>query len=159
MIGSNVVKLTFSFGILLVAACAADDITERARRLHSEVIGIDTHIDTMQRVLIEHADIGRKLSDGEIDLVRLQEGGMHAPFFALWVPTFYKGSEAVRRTLDFRDAMQAVLDRYPDKIELATSAADVERIVRAHKIAAILTLEGGHQIADDLAVLRMYHRM
>jgi membrane dipeptidase len=159
MIGGTVVKLTFSLAIVVVAACAADDIAERARRLQSEVIGIDTHIDTMQRVLIEHADIGRKLSDGEIDLVRLQEGGMHAPFFALWVPTFYKGSEAVRRTLDFRDAMQGVLDRNPDKIELATSAADVERIVHARKIAAILTLEGGHQIADDLAVLRMYHRM
>jgi membrane dipeptidase len=31
--------------------------------------------------------------------------------------------------------------------------------VHAHKIAAVLTIEGGHQIADDLAVLRMYHRM
>ena len=72
---------------------------------------------------------------------------------------YYKGSEAVRRTLDLRDAMQGVLDRYPDQIELATSAADVERIVHAHKIAAVLTLEGGHQIDDDLAVLRMYHRM
>src|SRR5205814_5589198 len=27
------------------------------------------------------------------------------------------------------------------------------------KIAAVLTVEGGHQIADDLAVLRMYRRM
>jgi len=113
----------------------------------------------MQRVLIEHADIGKRLPDGQADLVRLDEGGMHAPFFALWVPMYYKGSEAVRRTLDMRDAMQGVLDRYPDRVELATSASDIERIVRAHRIAAVLTLEGGHQIADDLAVLRMYQRM
>jgi membrane dipeptidase len=84
---------------------------------------------------------------------------MHAPFFALWVPTFYRGSEAVRRTLDLRDAMQRVLDRYPDRIELALTAADVERIVRSRKIAAVLTIEGGHQIADDLAVLRMYQQI
>ena len=142
-----------------MSAFAADETGERARRIQSEVIGIDSHIDTMQRVLIEHADIGKRLPDGQSDLVRLQEGGMHAPFFALWVPMYYKGSEAVRRTLDMRDAMQGVLDRYPDRIELATSASDIERIVRAHKIAAVLTLEGGHQIADDLAVLRMYHRM
>jgi membrane dipeptidase len=142
-----------------VSAFAADETAERARRIQSEVIGIDSHIDTMQRVLIEHADIGKRLPDGQSDLVRLQEGGMHAPFFALWVPMYYKGSEAVRRTLDMRDAMQGVLDRYPDRIELATSASDIGRIVRAHKIAAVLTLEGGHQIADDLAVLRMYHRM
>ncbi|HLN01656.1 MAG TPA: dipeptidase [Bryobacteraceae bacterium] len=152
-------KRTFLALMLVVPLFAADDITERARRIQSEVIGIDSHIDTLQRVLMEHVDLGQKLPDGEVDLPRLREGGMHAPFFALWVPTFYKGSEAVRRTLDLRDAMQSVLDRYPDRIELATTAADVERIVRAHKIAAVLTIEGGHQIADDLAVLRMYQRM
>src|SRR5258708_29395320 len=152
----------FDRGRICFLSCAvwrAEDRADRARRIQSEVIGIDSHIDTMQRVLIEHADIGKRLPDGQSDLVRLEEGGMHAPFFALWVPMYYKGSEAVRRTLDMRDAMQGVLDRYPDRIELATSASDIERIVRAHKIAAVLTLEGGHQIADDLAVLRMYQRM
>jgi len=159
MIRGIVLKRTFLALMLVVPLFAADDITERARRIQSEVIGIDSHIDTLQRVLMEHVDLGQKLPDGEVDLPRLREGGMHTPFFALWVQTFYKGSEAVRRTLDLRDAMQSVLDRYPDRIELATTAADVERIVRAHKIAAVLTIEGGHQIADDLAVLRMYQRM
>ncbi|HYL75033.1 MAG TPA: dipeptidase [Bryobacteraceae bacterium] len=122
-------------------------------------IGIDTHIDTIQRVFYTHADLGQHLADGQIDLVRLREGSMNAPFFALWVPTYYKGAEAVRKTLDLRDAMQSVLDRYPDRIEMATTATDLERIVKSGKIAAVLTLEGGHQIADDLAVLRMYQRM
>ena len=152
-------KRTFLALTLVIPLCAADEITQRARRIQADVIGIDSHIDTLQRVLMEHVDLGQKLPGGEVDLPRLREGGMHAPFFALWVPTFYKGSEAVRRTLDLRDAMQSVLDRYPDQIALATTAADVERIVHAHKIAAVLTIEGGHQIADDLAVLRMYQRL
>ena len=122
-------------------------------------LGIDTHIDTAQRILIGHVDIGQRLPDGQVDIPRLKEGGMRAPFFALWVPTYYKGSEAVRRTLDLRDAMQSVFDRYPDQIEMATTGGDVERIVKSGKIAAVLSLEGGHQIADDLAVLRMYQRM
>ena len=159
MIRGIVLKRTLLAAILAVSVWAADDIMERARRIQSEVIGIDSHIDTLQRVLMEHVDLGQRLPDGQVDLPRLREGGMHAPFFALWVPTFYKGSEAVRRTLDLRDAMQSVIERYPDQIELATTAADVERIVHAQKIAAILTIEGGHQIADDLAVLRMYQRM
>jgi membrane dipeptidase len=152
-------KLTLFAFLVASLGVSADVIDERARRIQSEVIGIDSHIDTMQRVLMEHVDIGQRLPDGQADLVRLQEGGMHTPFFALWVPMYYKGSEAVRRTLDMRDAFQGVLDRYPGQVELATSAADVERIVHAHKIAAVLTLEGGHQIAADLAVLRMYQRM
>src|SRR5437667_523520 len=132
---------------------------EAARRIQSGVLGVDTHDDTVQRVIYFNADLGKRSSEGMIDLPRLREGGIHVPFFALWVPTYYKGSEAVRRTLDLRDAMQRVLDKYPDQIELATSAHDIERIIGQKKIAAVLTIEGGHQIADDLSVLRMYRRM
>jgi membrane dipeptidase len=137
----------------------AEQPDEAARRIQAQVLGFDTHNDTVQRVAYFNADLGKRSSDGMIDLPRLREGGIHVPFFALWVPTYYKGSEAVRRTLDLRDAMQRVLDKYPAQIELATSARDVERIVGQKKIAAVLTVEGGHQIADDLAVLRMYRRM
>src|SRR5207249_4901635 len=144
------------YAVLLACVCAGQDATERARRIHASLIGVDSHIDTLQRVLNGNEDISRRTGRGHVDLPRLKDAGMVAPYFALWVPTFYKGSEAVRRTLQLRDAMQSVLDAHPDQIELATTAADVERIARAGKIAAVLTLEGGHQIADDLAVLRVY---
>jgi membrane dipeptidase len=137
----------------------AQDEMARARRIQSEAIGIDTHIDTAQRLLIGGVDIGKRLPDGQVDLPRLREGGMRAPFFSLWVPVYYHGAEAIRRTLDLRDAMQALFDAHPDQIELATSAADVERITGSRKIAAVLALEGGHQIDDDLRVMRMYHRL
>ena len=140
---------------LLAMAMAASSLFAQAPRY----LGIDTHIDTAQRVLIGHVDISQRLPDGQVDIPRLKEGGMRAPFFALWVPTYYKGAEAVRRTLDLRDAMQGVFDRYPDQIEMAATAGDLERIVKAGKIAAVLTLEGGHQIDDDLGVLRMYQRL
>jgi len=148
---------------LLIGALAsfarAQNIDEQARRIQATVLGIDGHNDTVQHIAYDKVDIGTCLSDGMIDIPRLQAGGVHAPFFALWVPTYYKGSEAVRRTLDFRDAMQTVFDNHPDQIELATSAKDIERIVGQKKIAAVLTIEGGHQIANDLSVLRMYRRM
>jgi membrane dipeptidase len=144
---------------LAMALANAQTEMEHAQRLKSSLLGIDTHIDTVQRVYYGHADLGQRLPNGQVDLVRLQEGGMHAPFFALWVPTYFKGAEAVRRTLDLRDSMQGLFDRYPDRIELATTAGDLERIVKSGKVAAVLSLEGGHQIADDLAVLRMYQRM
>jgi membrane dipeptidase len=131
----------------------------RARKLAAESIGIDSHIDTIQRVLVMHQDLGKRSRAGHVDLPRLREGGMHAPFFAFWVPVYYEGAEAVRRTLDLRDSMQSLLDAYPDEIQLAITAADIERIVKAGKVSAFLTIEGGHQIADDLAVLRMYFKL
>ncbi len=122
-------------------------------------IGIDSHIDTAQRVLIQGANLAMRSPVGHVDIPRLKEGGINAPFFALWVPTYYKGAEAVRRTLDLRDAMQRLFDTHPERIALALNAADVVRITRSGRIAAVLTIEGGHQIDDDLAVLRMYHRL
>lgn len=126
--------------------------------LYAQDIGIDSHIDTAQRVLIDHADLTKRSTVGHVDIPRLREGGVNAPFFALWVPTYYKGAEAVRRTLDLRDAMQSLFDAHPDQIALAVNAADVERITASGKIAAILAIEGGHQIDDDLGVLRVYYQ-
>ncbi len=122
-------------------------------------IGIDSHIDTAQRLLIDGANLAQRSPMGHVDIPRLKEGGVNAPFFALWVPTYYRGAEAVRRTLDLRDAMQRLFDTHPELIAIALNAADVERITRSGRIAAVLTIEGGHQIDDDLAVLRMYHRL
>jgi len=144
--------------VALVVA-APPDAAERARRIHASLIGVDSHIDTVQRVLNGKEDISQRLARGHVDLPRLKQAGMVAPFFALWVPAYYKGAEAVRRTLELRDAMQSVLDAHPRQIELATTTSEVERITRAGKVAAVLTLEGGHQIADNLAVLRVYHRL
>jgi len=145
--------------LLVAATLSAQDWMARARKIHADAIIFDTHIDTIQRVLIGNEDIGKRTAGGHVDLPRLKEGGVNAPFFALWVPTYYKGGEAVRRTLELRDAMQRVLDAYPDRIALALTAADVERIARSGRIAAVLSAEGGHQIADDLAVLRTYYRL
>ena len=153
-------RLLLVFALLLsLSSFLSAQVSEEAKRIQSHVLGVDSHNDTMQRVLIEGVDIGKRLPDGMVDLPRLREGGMHVPFFALWVPMYYHGAEAVRRTLDLRDAMQSVLDKYPDQIELATSGRDIERIVGQKKIAAVLTIEGGHQIDNDLRVLRMYRRM
>ena len=131
----------------------------RARTLAAEAIGIDSHIDTVQRVLVMGEDLRKRWDTGHVDIPRLQEGGTHAPFFALWVPVYFPGAEAVRRTLDLRDAMQSVLDTHKDQMELATTAADIRRIVKAGKISVFLTVEGGHTIDDDLRVLRMFYQL
>jgi membrane dipeptidase len=154
-------KLVFALaaGFAIGLPLLAQDEMARARRISAEAIGIDSHIDTIQRVFFDHADLFQRSNQGHVDIPRLREGGMHAPFWALWVPTYAPGAEAVRRTLDLRDSMQQLLDGHKDQLELTTTAADIERVVKSGKISVFLTIEGGHQIDDDLAVLRMYYRM
>jgi membrane dipeptidase len=161
-VASVVVSVIFPLCLMVgrqATAVQGPDFVERARRIHAEMIGVDSHIDTLQRVLNGKEDISQRTGKGHVDLPRLREAGVRAPFFALYVPTYYKGSEAVRRTLQLRDAMQSVLDAHPDQIELALSASDVERIAKTGKIAAVLTIESGHAIDDNLAVLRIYQRL
>jgi membrane dipeptidase len=122
-------------------------------------LSVDSHLDTMQRALFETIDLGTRLESGHVDLIRMREGGLNLAFFALWVPPYYRGADAVRRTLDIRDAAQCFLDSHFDQVELANDAVEIDRVIAAGKLAAIFTLEGGHQIDNDLAVLRMYHRL
>jgi membrane dipeptidase len=149
----------FVVALLCVAPAVRGDDLEKARQIHKEAIGVDSHIDTLQWVIYQDADLSKRHAKYHVDFPRLHEGGMLAPYFALYVPTYYQGAESVRRILQLRDAMQRVLDANPDKIELAYNASDILRIHSAGKIAALLTIESGHAIADDLAVLRMFYRL
>ena len=92
-----------------------EDIPAPARQLAAEAIGIDSHIDAIQRVLVMDRDLAKRSDIGHVDIPRLQVGGTHAPFLAFWVPVYFPGAEAVRRTLDLRDAMQSLLDLHKDK--------------------------------------------
>jgi membrane dipeptidase len=134
--------------LLLTAGC-----TRSAR------YGVDAHLDTIERALIEGIDLGQRLNTGHVDLPRLRDGAVNVPFLALWVPSYYHGAEAVRRMLDMRDAAQRMVDAHAQEIEIAGNARDIGRIVKAGRIAAAVTVEGGHQIDNDLGVLRMYYRL
>jgi microsomal dipeptidase-like Zn-dependent dipeptidase len=71
-------------GVMAAAASAAPpDEQARAREIHARLIGVDSHIDTLQRVVNGGEDISKRTPRGHVDLPRLKESGMVAPFFAL----------------------------------------------------------------------------
>jgi len=126
-------------------------VSARARRLHERAIVVDTHDDTTQRLVWEKAfDIAARNEDGSIDIPRLCEGGLDAIFFSIWVPGDVTGPVAVKRALDQIDAVRETVRTHPNDFVLATSAADIRRAAAARKIAALLGMEGGHMIDDDL---------
>jgi membrane dipeptidase len=135
------------------------DFDRRAAELHRKALVIDTHMDTLQRVLMQSADLGVRSDNGQSDLPRLKAGGVDAQFFAVWPDPMYAPHHAARRTLQLIDAMYGVLAKYPDRLELARNAADIERIAASGKLAALMGIEGGHAIQNDLALLRMFHRL
>src|SRR6266852_3655258 len=143
-------------GLVSMRSAKADDISERARKIHFSSIVVDTHDDTTQRLVDEKFDLGRRDARGHIDIPRMKEGGMDAIFFSIWMPSSITGPEAVRRALDQIDAVRDQVRRHPDDLVLATTAEEVRRAYDQHKIAAVMGVEGGHMIDNDLGLLRVY---
>jgi membrane dipeptidase len=91
------------------------------------------------------------------DIPRLRRGRVGAQFWSVFIPVEVKGPQAVQETLEQIDLVKAMCARYPHDLAMAYSAADIIRLHRAHLIASLIGVEGGHQINDSLVVLRAYY--
>src|SRR5919201_696983 len=146
-----------AIGLGLPHAAQEVSVSARAKQLHDRAIVVDSHDDTTQRLLFDKSfDISVRHKDGHIDVPRMREGGLDAIFFSIWVPSDVTGPPAVKRALDLIDCVREAARLHPNDLMLATTAADIRRAAAEHKIAALMGMEGGHMIDDDLGLLRMY---
>lgn len=90
------------------------------------------------------------------DIARLRQGRVGAQFWSVWLPSNFTGEAAIKATLEQVDIVKRLVARYPADLELASTAADIERIQKAGRIASLIGAEGGHQIGNSLAALRAY---
>jgi membrane dipeptidase len=128
--------------------------------VHTRAIVIDAHDDTTQRMFFDTTfDLGDRHPDGNVDIPRMREGGLDALFFSIWVPSAVTGPRAVKRALQQIDRVHEAVRRHPNHLVLVTTAAGVRRAVAEKKIAALIGMEGGHMIDDDLGTLRAYARL
>ena len=134
----------------------ADEVSERAKKLHFSTIVVDTHDDTTQRFLDGGFDIGARNALGSVDIPRMKEGGLGAIFFSIWMPSKITGPEAVKRAIDQIDSVREQVREHSKDFALVTSADGIREAHRQGKIAALIGVEGGHMIASDLGVLRTY---
>src|SRR5207253_4662053 len=74
----------------------------------------------------------------------------------IWMPGDVTGPAAIKQALQQIDSVREAVRLPPRDLVLATSVADIRRAAADRKIAALMGLEGGHMIDEDLGVLRMY---
>jgi membrane dipeptidase len=147
--------------IFAVPCFAQTTVTAKARAIHDSAIVIDTHADTPQRFLDENYDIGSTDPNdhGHISLDKAKAGNLGAEFFSIWVEPGTNQGHFARHTLDLIDSVYEQAARHPDRMMMAFSVADIERAHREHKLAALMGIEGGHSIENDIHVLRDYYRL
>lgn len=93
------------------------------------------------------------------DLPRLADGGVGAQFWSVFVPSNLPPDQAVIQTLEQIDAVYAMLERYGDRLGLATTADEVDTVFASGRVASLMGAEGGHSIGCSLGALRMLHRL
>lgn len=149
---------------MTAAAHAADDAAlAHARKLLQSTILVDGHNDLPWAVRTNKAAPGdvaaydlRKPTAGQTDLARLKLGGVGAQFWSVYIPGEI-GSGFARTQLEQIDIARRIIAQYPDRLQFATSVADIRAAHRAGRIASLMGMEGGHAIENSLGALRAYY--
>ncbi|HVZ56635.1 MAG TPA: dipeptidase [Chitinophagaceae bacterium] len=127
---------------------------QRGSSLHRRAILVDTHNDVLTATVLAGKDISTRLDTGQSDLVRWRKGGVDVQFFSVWTDEkprrpegfFHDANEEI-------DSLDALVKRHPESFALATTYAEVRRGIRRHRLVALIGVEGGHMIEDDLGKL------
>jgi membrane dipeptidase len=157
------------FSSLVLAAVAAaqspnasgPSVSAKARAIQESAIVIDTHADTPQRFLDEGFDIGSTDAKdvGHISLDKARRGNLGAEFFSIWVDPETNRGHFAKHTFDLIDSVYEQAAHHSHRMMMAVSVSDIERAHREHKLAALMGIEGGHSIENDMHLLRDYYRL
>ena len=129
------------------------------RTLHDSLFTVDTHVDILRIEEAKDKDY-LTLPDVQVDIVKMEEGGLDAVFFILFSSQGEltpEGHASARDEALARHAtIRRMLDRHPDRIELARNVEDAQRIHATGKLVAFLGMENAYPLAADPANLQQF---
>ncbi|MCP4707015.1 MAG: membrane dipeptidase [Planctomycetes bacterium] len=134
--------------------------------LHQRLLTIDTHADTPLQLMRHGDDMGirgdaRKINGGQVDFIRMAEGGLDASFFAVFLGQGERSPEgndqAYHKAKKIVDAIYQAVERYPELAEIATATADAEKVAAAGKRAIYIGLENGYPIGVDISKVSTFY--
>ncbi|XP_045887801.1 dipeptidase 2 isoform X3 [Micropterus dolomieu] len=136
---------------------------DRVHELMSRYPLIDGHNDLALQLRILH---NNRLSQIDLhnvskvatDITRLKAGYVQAQMFAVYVMCGAQDKDAVRLTLEQIDVVRRMCTEYQE-FELVTSAQELQNSEMRHKIACLISIEGGHSIDSSLPALRMFYQL
>jgi membrane dipeptidase len=137
--------------------------TERTDPPPYEPTIVDAHNDTMMHVVHEDTwlpalDIGEE-TDLQLDIPKMQQGGLNVGFFAAYTAGFYDNNQrSISRTLALLHALYWTEENNNEAFQIAKSFDDVEQILENEKLVAVPTIEGAYSLEEHNAIelLRQY---
>jgi membrane dipeptidase len=133
--------------------------SQSVKKLHFKAVVADGHNDVLSESMLDGIDISNRVPQGHSDLVRWKEGGLDVQFFSVWT-----GERARNKEGFYKDAMQEIdslnvlVLKNPQRMILARNYHEVKKGIRQEKLVALIGVEGGHMIEDDLGKLEELYR-
>ncbi len=144
-------------GVKAVPADAGSDLEKQAERIHRDALVIDTHCDTPM-LMLRGMDIAAGSNRGQVDLRRMQAGGVDAMFFAVYVSNSRDRRHPARHALEMIDAILSQVKANPDRVALAVSSKDILKLHKQGRSAVLMGMENGGPLEGSLRLLRMYNQ-
>jgi membrane dipeptidase len=153
---------------LSLTTSSEEAIMQKARDIHERVITLDTHVDFSPANFTDERNYTQRL-DTQLNLPKMFEGGLDAVFFSIFVsqtreaqnPDAFKPAgyqRAYKAAIEKFDAVHRLVERFaPDKIALALNSADVRRIHAAGKKVALMGVENGYPIGEDIGRVKEFY--
>lgn len=146
------------------AGQASDEaLVKKALEIHKRVLTIDTHDDIPFNFATPEVDPGVR-GTRQVDIPKMIDGGLDVGFFIVFVgqtprtPENYEKAKADAMT-KFEAIHRMTEQMHPDKIQLAYTSDDVERIHKSGKLVACIGIENGYVIGKDLSLLKKYQQL
>ena len=145
-----------------------DALLKQARAIHERVITLDTHIDFAPGDLVGEQNYTQRL-DTQFNLPNMIDGGLDGLFFVVYVgQTRETQNPEALKTQGYERAYRAAVEKFdavhrftrdiaPDKIELALNVADVHRINLQGKKIALIGVENGYPLGEDIARVKEFY--
>jgi membrane dipeptidase len=153
-------KLFVLLWLFLSVTLIASSQSSRTRKLHKKAILVDTHNDILSSAVLEGKDISHRIKEGHSDLDRWKEGCVDVQFFSVWTDKTPRNKEGFFKDANQEiDSLAVIILKNPDRITLAGNYKEVKKGMRQDKLVALIGVEGGHMIEDDLGKLEeLYNR-
>lgn len=155
------VLFTFS-GININAQKMSDEekLIAKAKKIHAEVITLDTHNDIDTRNFTDKVNYTQNLAT-QVNLPKMKQGGLDVSWMIVYTGqgelTEEGYKKAYENAIDKFEAIHRLTEKIaPDQIELALTSADVRRIHKKGKLAAMIGVENAYPIGMDLSRIKEF---
>lgn len=158
-------QLSFMLSVLLIiAGLSCQDSGKKpeagimkARQIAKKIMILDSHLDVPHRLSKNYEDISLRTAKGHFDYPRAVAGGLNVAFFAVFIPASLQEKGGAKEKADQQiDLIFDLQNKWPDKFQVITSAAEARKLNSPDKILLGIGIENGAALEDDVENVKYF---